>query len=110
MINLKQQTLPDKTQYSERQISKIPAEFELAIPARQGAQTHALDRAISGIEDLQLPIIIRLGGNQSWYGKFRRREKSLIAAGYKISVYALCSVVLQFAGSTSPVCLNTELK
>jgi hypothetical protein len=34
----------------KRQISMLPGRFEPSIPAREGPQTHALDRAATGID------------------------------------------------------------
>jgi hypothetical protein len=61
----------------KRQIFKTPAGFKPAIRASERQQTHALDRTTIGIKDLQIFIIIMLGGTQSWYGHFEDTKNLL---------------------------------
>jgi hypothetical protein len=42
--------LPDNTQHSQENHIHAPAGFEPAIPADERPQTHALDRAATGID------------------------------------------------------------
>jgi hypothetical protein len=50
VISPTQKFLPDKTHNThKRRTSMTPAEFELAVPASEGPQTHALDSAATGI-------------------------------------------------------------
>jgi hypothetical protein len=45
---------------TKRQISVLPVGFELAIPASELSQTHALDRSVNGIGRLLVPKVIIL--------------------------------------------------
>jgi hypothetical protein len=44
-----QRSLPDNTQQSKEIDINVPAGFETSIPASEQQQTHALDRAATGI-------------------------------------------------------------
>ena len=49
------------SQHTTQQTSMLPAGFEPAIPAREGTQTHALDRAATGIDqkNITLGVILK---------------------------------------------------
>jgi hypothetical protein len=49
VISPSQRTLPDITQYSQETDIYAPAGFEPTVPASERPQTHALDRATTGI-------------------------------------------------------------
>jgi len=49
MIGPTQRLLPDNTQNSQEKDMMSPAGFEPTIPARERAQTHALDRVASRV-------------------------------------------------------------
>jgi hypothetical protein len=73
----------------KRQTFKTPTGFERTIPASEGQQIHALDRSTTGIKDLQIPIIIRLGKTQSWYGNFEDPKISYHCKTSKFSFFIL---------------------
>jgi len=54
VIGLMQRPLPDNKQHLQKIDIYAPAEFEPAIPASDRLQSHALDRAVTGIRLLLL--------------------------------------------------------
>jgi hypothetical protein len=49
VISASQRPVPDKNNNQKRQTSVLPAGFEPTVPASEQLQTHALDRAATGI-------------------------------------------------------------
>ena len=52
VISATQRPLPDNTQHSKGTHIHAPPGFEITIPAIERPQTHALDRAVTGIGTL----------------------------------------------------------
>jgi len=61
-----------------KQISKIPAEFEPAIPASERPQTHALDSTPTGIANFIFPVFFHLFSFLPLYQFILRCLKMLI--------------------------------